>query len=127
MTFEVANNYIFGFDGDHVWDWDGTSATKIVQVYQWGQWVRGFTIICSYRVKGYPNRVYWSNLGDPTTFNGANYVDINPGDGDKSISFGKIQDEMQILKRNTVWSITGFSGSSFSSTTIATQNTIIGS
>lgn len=33
------------------------------------------------------------------------------------------QDEMLVFKRNTIWSITGFSGSSFSSTTVAAQNT----
>lgn len=124
MWFETANNYIFGVDGINVWDWDGTTATKNragVPVGTTLSWFHNYLFNAG--VLTYPNRLYWSNLGDPTTYAGANLVDINPGDGDKIMTLARTQDELLVLKRNTIWSITGFSGATFSATTIAAQNT----
>jgi len=53
----------------------------------------------------------------------SNFVDINPGDGDQIMGLSTIQDELLVFKRNTIWSITGYSGISFTSTTAAAQNT----
>lgn len=124
MQFETAANYVFGFDGANVFDWDGTSATKNrsgIPVGKFSSWFHNYLFVAGHTTN--VNRVYWSNLGTPTTFDANNYVDVNPGDGDKIVALGRIQDELIVLKRNTIWSITGFSGSSFSATTIATQNT----
>lgn len=124
MMFETAGDYVFGFDGHHVWDFDGTSGTKDrsgVPVGSLASWFHNYLFVAG--VSSVPNRLYWSDLGAPTSFTNTNFVDINPGDGDKIVAFGTIQDQLLVFKRNTIWSITGFSGTTFSSTTIATQNT----
>lgn len=125
MWFEMANNYLFGMDGVHVFDWDGTTATKdraSVPIGKTMAWFHNYLFVAGNTTN--VNRLYWSDIGAPTAFTGANFVDVNPGDGDQIVALAAIQsDELLVLKRNTIWSITGFSGSSFSSTTIATQNT----
>lgn len=124
VWFETANNILFGFNGTEEVDWDGVTVTKnraTVPLGFYAKWFHNYLFVANTTAN--PNRLFWSNLGDPTTFAGANFVDINPGDGDQITGLSLIQDELLVFKRNTVWSITGFSGTSFSSTTIATQNT----
>jgi hypothetical protein len=124
VWFETANNIIFGFNGSEQVDWDGTTVTKNrsgVPIGNYAEWFHNYLFVA--KTTANPNRLFWSNLGDPTTFGVSNFVDINPGDSDQIMGLAPFQDELLVLKRNTIWSITGFSGSSFSSTTIATQNT----
>lgn len=208
--FETANNILFGFDGTECGIWDGTTFTQnptSVPLGFYPAWFHNYLFVA--RTKSFPNRLFWSKLGDPKTFAGGiatfsvnsggsgysvgdildviggggvnaqfvvatvtgsqvatvsllnagsgysvttgaatseaisgalgagctiniltidsstvnNFVDINPGDGDLIQGLGIIQDELLVFKRNTIWSITGFSGTSFTSTTINTQNT----
>lgn len=124
MWFETANNIIYGFNGTEEVDWDGTTVTKNrsgVPLGSYAKWFHNYMFVA--KTSSQPNRLFWSNLGDPTTFTGANFVDINPGDSDQILGLAAIQDELLVFKRNTIWAITGFSGTTFSSTTIATQNT----
>lgn len=126
ITFVVANDILYGFNGSEVVSWDGTTVTKnptSVPNGFYAEWFHNYMFVA--KTTSNPNRVFWSNLGDPTTFNASNFVDINPGDSDSiqgMVGFPG-QDELLVFKRNTIWSITGWSGSTFSSTTIATQNT----
>lgn len=53
----------------------------------------------------------------------SNFVDINPGDGDEITGLGVLNDQLFIFKKNTIWSLSGFSGASFTVTTANTQNT----
>lgn len=124
MDFETANDVLFGFNGVEEVDWDGTTYTKNrsgVPLAKYAKWFHNYLFVAN--TSGQPNRLFWSNLGDPKTFSGSNFVDVNPGDSDQIMGLSLIQDELLVFKRNTIWSITGFSGTSFSSTTIATQNT----
>lgn len=125
MFSETANDYFFGFNsGAEVVDYDGTTVTKnraTVPLGYYPNWFHNYLFVG--KTDANPNRLFWSNLGDPTTFNGANFVDINPGDSDQITGLGRLQDEMFVFKQNTIWSITGWSGTTFSSTTILTQNT----
>ena len=124
INFESAGNYLFGFNGIEAVDWDGTTVTKNragVPVGTYAKWFHNYLFVA--RNSTYPSRLYWSDLGVPTSFTGANYVDVNPGDSDSIMGIAKTQDELLVFKRNTVWAITGWSGTSFSSTTIATENT----
>ncbi len=52
-----------------------------------------------------------------------NFVDINAGDSDQIMGLGAIQDQLVVFKRETIWSVTGFSGSTFSAATAAATNT----
>jgi len=124
MWFETAANSLYGANGTEVVDYDGTTVTKNragIPIVKYFSWFHNY--LFGGNNSSAPNRLYWSNLGTPNTFSGANYVDVNPGDTDQIMGFGKIQDEIVVFKRNTIWSITGFSGASFSATTLATQNT----
>lgn len=58
-------------------------------------------------------RLYWSSLNDPETFGGADYIDVNPNDGDVVIGLAILKDELLICKRNRIWSLTGFGASDF--------------
>lgn len=124
MYFETANNILFGFNGVDEVDWDGTTYNKNSSGIPKGfypDWFHNYLFVA--KTTAYPNRLYWSNIGAPATFDAANYVDINPGDSDQIMGLGEIQDELLVFKQNTIWSITGWSGASFSATTIATENT----
>ena len=124
VMFETANEYLFGFNGDEVVDYDGTTVTKNranVPLGYYPAWFHNYLFIG--KTDTFPSRLFWSALGDPTTFAGTDLVDMNPGDSDEIMGLGKLQDELFVFKRNTIWSITGWSGATFDATTIATQNT----
>ena len=210
VYFETALDYLFGFNGTEVVDWNGTTVVKnrtTVPIGYFPKWFHNYLFIG--RSDSFPNRLWWSKLGDPTQYAGGiatvsvnaggagyligdvlnvtsgggangqvyvatvagtavatvgvlqpgsgyavttgattsagtqavsgsgctiniltvdttsvtNFVDINPGDGDKCMGLGVLQDELFYFKQNTIWSITGWAGTTFSSTTIAGQNT----
>ncbi|PWU05320.1 MAG: hypothetical protein C5B43_03480 [Verrucomicrobia bacterium] len=126
INWAVANDILYGFNGTEVVSWDGTTVTKnpsSVPNGFYAEWFHNYLFVA--KTSANPNRVFWSNLGDPTTFNGSNFVDINPGDSDQIMGLVGFpgQDELLVFKRNTIWSITGWSGTTFSTTTINTQNT----
>jgi hypothetical protein len=71
MNFTVAGDLIFGFNGVEECDWDGTTYTKnraSVPLGNFAQWFHGYLWVAN--VSSYPNRLYWSNLGQPTSFAG---------------------------------------------------------
>ena len=120
----VANDLIFGFNKHEEFDWDGTTFTKNrsgIPLGNFAQWFHNYLFVAS--TSANPNRLFFSNLGVPTTFTGSDYVDINPGDSDSCMGLGMLQDELFFFKKNTIWSITGWSGTTFAATTIAAQNT----
>jgi hypothetical protein len=128
MNFVVASDRLFGFNGTDVVDYDGATVTKnraTVPLGKFGFWFHNYLFVAG--VSGYPNRVFWSNLGDPTTFSGAHYIDINANDGDAITGLNAFinagNDQLLVFKNNSLAGIEGFSGSSFDTTTVAGQNT----
>ncbi len=124
MYFSSANDYIFGFNQKEVMDWDGTTFTKNrsgIPLGNFSVWFHNYLFVA--KTSANPNRLWFSDLGTPTTIQAANYVDINPGDSDECMGLGMLQDELFFFKKNTIWSITGWSGTTFAATTVATQNT----
>lgn len=124
MNFVIASDRLFGFNGTDVVDYDGTTVTvnrATVPLGKFGFWFHNYLFVAG--VSGNPSRLYWSDLGTPTTFTGSNFIDINANDGDSITGIGTLNDELLIFKNNSVWSISGWSGSTFSATTIAGQNT----
>lgn len=124
MNFVLASDRVFGFNGTDVVDYDGTTVTKnraTVPAGKFGFWFHNYLFVSG--VTGNPDRVYWSDLGTPTVFTGANFIDINANDGDFVTALNTLNDELVTFKNQSVWSLTGFSGSTFSTTTIAGQNT----
>ena len=124
MNFTQASNYLFGFNGVEVVDYDGTTVTRNragVPKGSFAFWFHNYMFIGG--VTSAPNRLYWSALGDPTTFDPADYVDINANDGDVLTGLNILNDELIVFKLYSIWAITGWSGTTFDVTTQAGQNT----
>lgn len=132
MNFVQASDKLFGFNGAEVVyvASDGSSVTKNpsgVPKGKYGWWLHNYLFVAG--VTGNPNRLYWSNLGDPLTFDSANFVDISANDGDFITGLNQFYtnatdgDNLIVAKNNSINAIKGFSGSTFSTTTIAGQNT----
>lgn len=126
MNFTQASNRLFGFNGVEEVDVasDGTTVTHNrsgVPKGSFSLWFHNFLFVGG--VAAAPNRLYWSDLGDPTTFSGANFIDINANDGDFLTGLGILNDQLVVFKNYSIWSIDGWSGSTFNATTIAGQNT----
>lgn len=126
MNFVEASGYLFGFNGTDEVDvaTDGTTVTHNrsgVPIGKFAFWFHNYLFVSG--VAGFPNRLYWSALGDPTTFANTDFVDINANDGDFITGLNAFNDELMVGKNNSFWTITGFSGSSFTTATIAGQNT----
>lgn len=124
MNFTQASNYLFGFDGTDVVDYDGTTVTLNRAGIPRGSfafWFHNYMFVGG--VAGAPNRLYWSDLGNPISFTGSNYVDINANDGDTLTGLNILNDELIVFKLYSIWSISGWSGTTFNVTTQAGQNT----
>lgn len=124
MYFTQAGGKIFGFNGTDEVDFDGTTVTKNRSGLPQGSfsfWFHNYLFVGG--VTSAPNRLYWSNLGDPTVFSGGDYVDINANDGDQLTGLSSLNDELIVFKLNSTWSISGWSGTTFAVTTAAGQNT----
>lgn len=132
MNWAQASDKLFGFNGTDEVDVasDGTTVTHNrggVPIGKYAFWFHNYLFVAG--VAANPNRIYWSNLGDPTTFNGANFVDINANDGDFITGLNSFSaapstgnDFLIVAKNNSFWTVGGFSGSTFSANTIAGQN-----
>ena len=71
MNFAIANDSIFGFNGAEVVDWDGTTYTKnraSIPIGNYATWFHGYLWVAN--TASQPNRLYWSNLGQPKSFAG---------------------------------------------------------
>lgn len=124
MNFVQASNSLFGFNGTDVVDYDGTTVTKnrsSIPLGKYGFWFHNYLFVAG--VSGNPNRLYWSDLGTPTTFTNTNFIDINANDGDFITGINTLNDELIIFKNNSIWSITGYSGTTFNADTVAGHNT----
>lgn len=125
MNFVQAAGILYGFNGTDAVSVD-SSLTVVhnpatVPIGNYGVWFHNYLLVAN--TTGFPNRLFFSNLGDPTTFVNTNFVDINPNDGDQITGLAVFNDSLYVFKNNTIWTITGFSGASFSSTTVLSQNT----
>lgn len=124
MNFVQASNTLFGFNGFEVVSYDGTTVTKnpaSVPLGKYAVWFHNYLFVSG--VTATPNRLLWSNLGVPGTFSGTDFIDINANDGDFLTGMAPFNDELYNFKNNSMWSISGWSGTTFTTTTIAGQNT----
>lgn len=125
MNFVIAANRLFGFDGTEVVDVDtANTVTKnraTVPIGQFAFWFHNYLFVAG--VAGNPNRLYWSALGDPTTFDALDFVDINANDGDMISGLNILNDQLVVFKNYSTWAIGGFSGTTFDVTTRAGENT----
>lgn len=124
MNFTKAGNYLFGFNGTEVVDVDSsltvTRNRSTVPLGTYAIWFHNYLFVATTTAN--PSRLSFSNLDDPTVFTAADFIDVNPDDGDTITGLAVINDELFVFKQFTIWTITGWSGSTFSATTIAGQN-----
>lgn len=127
MNFAQAANFLYGVNGSDVVQIDSSltythnpSGLPLGKVLKW---FHNYLFIAN--TASFPNRIFWSNLGDPTAgYAAANqFVDINPNDGDEITALAVFNDDLYVFKHNTIWILSGFSGASFSTTAALAQNT----
>ena len=110
--FITANNALYiGNDTDAVLkstNGTSTSATSGFPIGVDARWFHNYFFVVTAA-----GRLYWSSLNDPDTWNAADYIDINPNDGDVVIGLGILKDELFIFKKNRIWALTGFGASDF--------------
>jgi hypothetical protein len=121
VNTEVAKDLVFCFDGITT-PVIITPGSPSVAAYatdvnfpkgSFAVWFHNFLFVAG--VASYPNRLYWSDLDDPTKFTGGvtGSIDINENDGDEIIGLNVLKDELLIFKRNRIWSLTGFGTTTF--------------
>jgi hypothetical protein len=122
-TFTSAGDVNFCFAKDYLYAFNGTDSPKkigqttsadvaTIPAGSWAVWYRNYLIVGG--VAAYPSRIYISNLNDPETYTAADYIDIEPGDGD--ILTGGIvsgPDKVFFTKNNTIHYMTGAGTNTF--------------
>lgn len=131
VNFIQASNILLGFNGVDALDYDGTNVTfnRVgLPRGKFGVWFHNFLFIAG--ASGFPNRIYWSALGDPLDFSspnssptGSGFVDVNANDGDFITGLAEFNDSLIVFKQYSTHVISGWSGDSFTTTTAAGQNT----
>lgn len=124
INFEMADNSLYTFnavDGSLKYDGSTAAAAAAVPVSKYGKWFHNY-MFCAGNTTT-PNRLYWSNVDDPDTWGGADYIDVNPNDGDVITGLHVLGDELVVMKRNRIWVLTGFTSAGFAVTDLAERIT----
>ncbi|RJQ07587.1 MAG: hypothetical protein C4551_06680, partial [Bacillota bacterium] len=113
--FVTQNDYLFIVNGeDGNMRWDGTTLTNQA----------GSPPICPYALvhknmmflAGSPanrSRLYFSEIGDPESWDALDYIDVGRGDGDAITGLAIVMDALVITKETSLWILQGDSGSNF--------------
>lgn len=73
----------------------------------------------------FSSRVYWSNVGDPTAWNGSNnFVDFRVGDGDTVVDIHYIGTDLYIFKRRSIGRLSTLTTSISGAVTLGPLQTI---
>lgn len=123
-TFTTAGDINFCFAAGYLYAFNGNDSPKkvgqttsadvaTIPAGAWAVWFRNYMFVGG--VASYPNRIYFSNLGDPETYTAADYIDIEPGDGD-ALTGGIVSgpDKIFFTKRHSVHYLTGAGTNTFS-------------
>jgi hypothetical protein len=128
--FVTANNatYIFNDANDVVLKTtNGTTASTVAGIPQGigGMWFHNFLFV--YGVSTNPDRLYFSDIGTPETFDPVNgYIDVNPGDNEPITALAVLKDELLIFKASRVWNLTGFGTADFTLDDLGERITSLG-
>lgn len=119
MNFCQAANNVYTFNGtDNSRKLDGSTAADITAIPKgkYAVWFHNYMFVAG--VSSVPSRLYFSNVEAPETWTAADYIDINPDDGDSITGLDVLGDELIIYKKNRVWALTGFSTAGFTITKV---------
>lgn len=117
MNFETANDLTYTFNGvDSCYKYDGSTASSVAAtpITKYAKWFHNYMFCAGNSTT--PDRLYFSNVNDPETWGGSDYIDVNPNDGDTITALTIIGDELVVSKRNRLWALTGFDTASFALT-----------
>src|SRR3990167_3351049 len=115
--FVMANNVTYIFNATDIvlktTNATSTSTVAAIHIGQGAKWFHNYLFV--FGVTTNPNRLYFSDVNTPETFDAVNgFIDINTDDGDIIIGLAVLKDELLIFKRNRVWSLTGYGTDDFS-------------
>lgn len=120
--------YIFNDANDPVLKTtNGTTATTVAAVPAGigGMWFHNYFFV--YGVASNPDRLYFSDINTPETFDPVNgYIDVNPGDNEPIVAIAVLSDELLIFKPSRIWSLTGFGTADFTLDDLGERVTSIG-
>lgn len=105
---QYAGNFYIIRTGNVVVQWDGTTATNLAGspsgtcavIHKERMYILNTSAVGSLN-----SRVYFSSVGDPATWPGTNFFDVQPGDGDYLVSMTVLQDLLVIFKGKTTWAL----------------------
>lgn len=127
FTAESAT-YILTEDNDTVLKTtNGTSASTVSGAPAGidGAWFHNYAFI--FGTSANPDRLYFSDLGDPDTWDTGNqYIDVNPGDNEPIQKLAVLNDQLLIFKASRVWALTGFGTADFTVDDLGERVTKVG-
>lgn len=111
-VFPVANDAVYMInDTDTVLKSTNGTSTSTIAAFPNGvdaKWFHNYMFVIDKT-----GRLYWSSLNDPDTWDAADYIDINPKDGELAVGLAVLKDELIIFKKSRIWALTGFGASDF--------------
>lgn len=118
VSFQSMNNLLIGYDGKNApWTWDG--AAGAIQLLGGTPPVGNIGILWQnyWFVAGVGTaraRLYFSALGDPSTWPAINFIDVpSPYDGDPITGLAILYGNLIVFKRNSIYIIQGTDPTTF--------------
>ena len=119
VLFQTMANLLIGYDGLNApWTWDGQAAAILLlpgapPIGNIGLLFQNYWFVAG--VAGARSRLYFSDLGDPTTWPAINFIDVpSPYDGDPIMGLAVLYGNMVIFKRHSIYIMTGTDPTTFS-------------
>lgn len=114
-TFETWQDLCYFTNGTVFKTYDGSSTANVSGTPPIGKYIALHKErIYVAGVAATPNRLFYCETGDPTTWNtGSNIIDINSDDGDEITGILPLSDFLIIYKRNGIWVLSGNSNLNF--------------
>ena len=118
VSFQTMSNYLIGYDGlNDPWTWDGQASAILLlpgtpPIGNIGIVFQNYLFYAG--VATAPSRLYFSDLGDPTTWPAINFIDVpSPYDGDPITGLAILYGNLIIFKRHSIYIMTGTSATTF--------------
>ena len=115
-NFVMAENatYIFNGTDTVLKTTNGTSTSTVAAIPKGSdaKWWHNFLFVIG--VSGNKSRLYFSDVNEPETFDGANgFIDVNADDGEEITAIAALQDTLFIFKPTKIFTLTGYGVSDF--------------
>lgn len=118
VSFASMNNLLIGYDGKNAdWTWDGVGAS--IALLGGSPPVGNIGIVWqNYFFKSGVGtaraRLYFSALGDPSTWPASNFIDVpSPYDGDEVVGLAILYGNLIVFKRNSIYIVQGTDPTTF--------------